>query len=217
MFSFCLRHVNQRRRTVQELLFDYWRPSIPYLTIIDLRFLKISWARIASPWMSYLETWSKVYGPSPYLWLQNVSPHIIYFSFNQECWRFGSFGTGSSRIQSFRTNDLFQLPPALSTRPATVKAIASRTVAEIDKATWLEYVSFSTSLTLVLIFIQTPNRVCLPLTGLRHTFLQCSKKGKTLIIIRLSNWYRVGLSLQSMTRIQIFSAYLVPQDLGKAS
>jgi hypothetical protein len=49
VFPFYLRLVNQRRATVQELLFAYWRPSIPSLTIIDLRFLKISWARITSP------------------------------------------------------------------------------------------------------------------------------------------------------------------------
>jgi hypothetical protein len=32
---YCYSHVNQRRATAQESLSACWRPSIPYLTIID--------------------------------------------------------------------------------------------------------------------------------------------------------------------------------------
>ena len=145
---------------------------------------------------------------------------IFGFSFQKKCWQFDfdSFGTGSSRIQSFRTNDVFQISPAIPRRLAAVKTIPSWTVAESDQSTWLESVFFFLPhvhphwRTL----IQTLNQVCPPWTGLKHIFQQSSKKEKIFIFILLSDWYPVGLSLQSMIRIEIFFVYLVPRDVEKA-
>ena len=49
----------------------------------------------------------------------------VFFFVQKSVDGFDSFRTGSSRIQSFRTNDLFKLSPALPRKLEAVKTITS--------------------------------------------------------------------------------------------